>query len=85
MMKKEIDLVSVNKKENRLTNTTKQGINWSSLWNKEDWWTVWLGFILMAAAIGGVVAEPKLPLRWGPGRQGAETIIGSIPSDVLKY
>lgn len=23
-------------------------INWSSLWKKEDWWAVWLGFVILA-------------------------------------
>ncbi|WP_242661362.1 YeiH family protein [Alkaliphilus metalliredigens] len=82
-MKKEVDLITVSKKENWWTEAMKQGINWSSLWKKEDWWTVWLGFLLIIASIAGVVAVPVLPLRWGPGRQGAETIIGSIPAEIL--
>jgi len=26
----------------------KTGIDWSSLYKKEDWWTVWLGFLIIA-------------------------------------
>ncbi|MEM0079157.1 MAG: putative sulfate exporter family transporter [Nitrososphaerota archaeon] len=38
-------------------------IDWSSLWKKEDWWAVWVGFIiillgLVAAAATGWTAQP---------------------------
>jgi uncharacterized integral membrane protein (TIGR00698 family) len=35
--------------------------DWSSLWKKEDWWAVWLGFITLALAATGVIAWlPKI-------------------------
>jgi uncharacterized integral membrane protein (TIGR00698 family) len=79
-MEKEIDLAAVPK---WWTRANKLFINCSSLWKKEDWWTVWLGFIMIIASIAGMIAVPTLPLRWGPGRKGAETISGAIPVDIL--
>ncbi len=41
------------------------GIDWSSLWKKEDWLAVWLAFIIMFGVISGILAELKVPtLRW---------------------
>ncbi|MEM3952179.1 MAG: hypothetical protein QXP74_02035, partial [Nitrososphaerota archaeon] len=42
---------------------TTMPIDWSSLWRKEDWWAVWIGFIIifigLAAAAGtGWTAQP---------------------------
>lgn len=42
----------------------KKGIDWSSLWKKEDWWAVWMGgFILLIAAIGWLTVSPKIK-KW---------------------
>jgi uncharacterized membrane protein YadS len=42
----------------------KQGIDWSSLWRKEDWWACWIGwFILLLAIVGVMPNTPKLA-RW---------------------
>lgn len=42
----------------------KQGIDWSSLWKKEDWWAVWMGgFILLISAMGLLTVSPGLK-RW---------------------
>ncbi|MGF7184576.1 putative integral membrane protein (TIGR00698 family) [Desulfitispora alkaliphila] len=49
---------------------SKQGYDWSELWKKEDWWTVWVGFTFILLAIAGVIARPTLPGRWG-GESGA--------------
>jgi uncharacterized membrane protein YadS len=41
-----------------------KGIDWSSLWNKEDWWACWIGwFILILALMGILPGVPKLA-RW---------------------
>lgn len=45
-------------------------IDWSSLWRKEDWWAVWLGFISLALVAAGLV-------RWLPK-------IGSWAADITK-
>lgn len=30
-------------------------IDWSSLWNKEDWWACWIGFLILIVAMIGVM------------------------------
>ena len=42
----------------------KKGIDWSSLWKKEDWWACWIGwFLLLLALVALLPAVPKLG-RW---------------------
>jgi len=54
----------------------KRGIDWSSLWRKEDWWACWIGwFILLLAIAGAIPKAPKIgkwvalgqafPAGWG--------------------
>lgn len=31
-------------------------IDWSSLWRKEDWWSVWVGFIIIIIGLAGAAA-----------------------------
>jgi len=39
----------------------KENSTFSSLWRKEDWWAVWLGFIILAVASTHIVTElPKI-------------------------
>lgn len=41
----------------------KQGIDWSSLWKKEDWWGVWIGFFIIALVLAGLTVKiPKF--KW---------------------
>lgn len=38
-------------------------MNWSSLWRKEDWWAVWLGFLVLAfASTRTVTWLPKISI-----------------------
>ena len=37
----------------------KQGWEWSQLWKKEDWWAIWLGFLLIV--VGMLVFLPRPP------------------------
>ncbi|MDW7675842.1 MAG: putative sulfate exporter family transporter [Bacillota bacterium] len=62
-------------------NKKKNSINLSQLWKKEDWWTVWLGAILIIASIVGIISKPTLPKKWG--MSGAESILASMPSDII--
>ncbi|MCL2043121.1 MAG: putative sulfate exporter family transporter [Treponema sp.] len=66
-----------------MSKTGEKKINWSQLWKKEDWWAVWVGFLMIGGAVAGIISRPVLPLRWGPGRAGAETILGSIPLEIV--
>ncbi|WP_408955581.1 YeiH family protein [Natroniella sp. ANB-PHB2] len=53
----------------------------SSLWSLEEWWTVWLGIVLIIAAIGNIIAKPVLPGQWGG--EGAESILAAIPIEIV--
>ncbi|MEM4311648.1 MAG: putative sulfate exporter family transporter [Nitrososphaerales archaeon] len=36
-------------------------LDWSSLWRKEDWWSVWLGFIILVLVSTGIITWlPKI-------------------------
>ena len=37
----------------------KQGINWTTLWKKDDWMSVWIGFLILILFLAG--AALKLP------------------------
>lgn len=41
-----------------------KGIDWSSLWKKEDWLAVWLGFLIMALVVFGIWAVQVPTYRW---------------------
>ena len=56
-------------------------MNIQELWKKEDWWTVWLGFILLLGAIMGVLAKPVMPGRWGTEK--VPSITGSITPEII--
>ncbi|MBX3176888.1 MAG: putative sulfate exporter family transporter [Candidatus Hydrogenedentes bacterium] len=50
---------------------------WADLIRLEDWWAIWLGFIVLAAASAGWIADiPKMP-KWTWGEFGA--LAESIP------
>jgi uncharacterized integral membrane protein (TIGR00698 family) len=38
---------------------TKQGIDWTTLWKKDDWMSVWIGFLILIVFIAGLTF--KLP------------------------
>ncbi|MBM3127376.1 MAG: putative sulfate exporter family transporter [Chloroflexi bacterium] len=41
-----------------------KGIDWSSLWKKEDWLAVWLGFLIMALVVFGIWVVQTPTYRW---------------------
>jgi len=57
-------------------------IEWSSLWKKEDWWAVWLGFFILAlAATRTVTWLPKIS-KWTVDPTIAFSV-GDIPFFIL--
>lgn len=55
----------------------RRRINLSPLWSTEDWWTVWLGGLVLLLAVGGILRSiPRLP-SW------TENISQALPLDVL--
>jgi len=57
-------------------------IEWSSLWKKEDWWAVWLGFFILALASTRIVTSlPKIS-KWTTNPSIAFSL-GDLPYFVL--
>lgn len=46
----------------------KQGIDWSTIWKKDDWMSVWIGFLILIIFMAGVTFT--LP-KWGWMTDGA--------------
>jgi uncharacterized integral membrane protein (TIGR00698 family) len=46
----------------------KKGIDWSTIWKKDDWMSVWIGFLILIIFMAG--ATFKLP-KWGWMTEGA--------------
>ena len=42
----------------------KKGIDWSSLWKKEDWWSVWMATVLIILAVGKVIVKMPRFAKW---------------------
>ena len=53
-------------------------IDWSSLWRKEDWWAVWLGFFLLGLTASRIVSWLPPIERWSADL-GAAIAIGHLP------
>ncbi|MBI4689652.1 MAG: putative sulfate exporter family transporter [Nitrospirae bacterium] len=57
----------------------KEGIDWSSLWKKDDWLAVWIGFLIIILIIAGVTV--KLPkLKWTTGGEFGTYITETLPA-----
>ena len=56
----------------------KQGIDWSSLWKKDEWLAVWLGFLIIVLIIAGL--QVKTPsFRWTTGGEFASFAKNAAP------
>lgn len=58
----------------------KKSSRWSQLLHQEDWWAIWLGFLVIIAVAAGLLAKPVLPGRWG---QTGSTILSAVSREVL--
>lgn len=58
------------------------GRGWSlaDLLKKEDWWTVWLGFLIILGAVAGLFGRPVVPKVWGAS--GTASVLSSVPADI---
>ena len=64
-------------------------IDWSSLWKKEDWWAVWIGFIILLLGIAKwLPALPKID-KWGADAgafpAGLSTVLPAVLLFVLLF
>jgi hypothetical protein len=43
-------------------------IDWSSLWKKEDWWAVWIGFLILLLVSARIITSIPwaFPKAWIP-------------------
>ncbi|MBI5968347.1 MAG: putative sulfate exporter family transporter, partial [Deltaproteobacteria bacterium] len=60
----------------------QKGIDWSSLWKKEDWWSVWMGAVVIILAIGKAITKmPKIG-KW-IGDPLAALAPGTVPLIIM--
>lgn len=57
-------------------------IDWSSLWKKEDWWAVWLGFLILAVASTRLIMSLP-PISVWTTDPGVAIKIADIPYFIL--
>jgi uncharacterized membrane protein YadS len=57
-------------------------IDWASLWRKEDWWAVWLGFLILAVASTRLVTWLPNVHKWTVDLSIAVNV-GEIPYFIL--
>jgi len=60
------------------TAAARAGIDWSSLWKKEDWWAVWVGFAILIIGVVGIL--PRLPAidKWTVFGRGFSAGVGTL-------
>jgi len=58
----------------------KRQNGWSSLWQHEDWWAVWLGAVVIISVSAGFLSKPTLPGRWG---QDGANLLSAIPAEIF--
>ncbi len=61
-------------------NTQKRPI-FEGAFSKEDWFTVWLGVIIIVLGAMGILPKVALPKRWGT--EAAPSILASIPGEIV--
>lgn len=62
----------------------KQGIDWSTLWKKDDWMSVWIGFAILFIFIAGIITLRLPGWRWmtDGGGQGFQSKMPGYASKV---
>ena len=60
--------------------TPKEG-GWAELWQKEDWWAVWLGAIVLIASLFALLSKAVVPKKWGTEK--VPSILGSITPEMI--
>jgi uncharacterized integral membrane protein (TIGR00698 family) len=60
-------------------------IDWSSLWNKEDWWACWVGFLILIIAIIGVMPNTPTFGTWPTLDKAFPKGIGTIWETLILF
>jgi len=56
-----------------------KGIDWSSLWKKDEWLAVWIGFLIIILILAGLTV--KIPrLKWTTDGEFASIIANALPA-----
>lgn len=61
------------------------GIDWSSLWKKEDWWACWIGWLILLMAIIGWMPSPPKISTWTALGQAFPKGVGTIWSLIVMF
>jgi len=56
----------------------KQGIDWSSLWKKDDWMAVWIGFLIIVLSLVGLKLT-NVNFRWTTDGEFAAFVAEQVP------
>lgn len=64
------------------TGETAGALGWRELWLKEDWWAVWLGLGIIAAAL--ILFESGLSLKWLAVKPAKWAELGALGSDLAQ-
>ena len=57
----------------------KQGIDWSSLWKKDEWLAVWIGFLIIILTLAGLKLT-NVNFRWTTDGEFASFAAEQIPA-----
>ncbi|RLF13487.1 MAG: hypothetical protein DRN06_08580, partial [Thermoprotei archaeon] len=50
-------------------------VDWSSLWRKEDWWAVWLGFTLLGLTASRAISWLPTVGKWTSNLSSAVALV----------
>ncbi|NLW24630.1 MAG: putative sulfate exporter family transporter, partial [Clostridia bacterium] len=69
---------------------TASKFKWSDLIKKEDWWAIWLGFIVLLLSTisyltGAFPFKSSKPGSWGAGTSIIESFSGKIPGIIFTF
>jgi len=63
----------------------KKGINWSSLWRAEDWWACWIGWLILALALIGILPKWYKIGSWTTLGEAFPDVIGTLGTTVWAF
>ncbi len=61
----------------------KKGIDWSSLWRVEDWWACWIGWVILALALIGILPKWYKIGSWTTLGKAFPDVVGTLGTTFL--